>query len=319
MKNTHHIQSPHLVGAGIISLVLMLAVSSAVWDTTLAAAPAPQDDAAAVEMLRLAARMIRESAAEASGSEKGCYLSWGGFVECQSRKLSSGGRGSCPRPSCDFGNPTLAQMLATLDEEEDAESSESSPAPSAAGTTAGSVAPPSSAPRYTPSTGGSPSTQPAPRSPVATVTPATRPAPQKPPTPVANGGAAGRPGGAGEPSSVATAQQGSSSGWRLYQTYKNIDIYVRTVWESKTSFSIHWKGVNKNREPIDIRINYRVYGPRTFRGAPDYDWANTEFVMTPGGTNSNSYAHGDFSSIRLIQITRIELFKGGPKSAGGAY
>jgi hypothetical protein len=282
MTNTHHTQTPRLVSAGILSLILTAAVSGAVWGATLAAAPAPQDDTAAAEMLRLAARMIRESAAEASGSEKGCYYSWGGFVECQSRKLSNGGRGSCPRPSCDFGNPTLAQMLATLDEEEDAGSSESSPAPSAA-------------------------------------TPATRPAPQRLPTPAANGGAAGRPGGAGEPSSVAPARQGSSSGWRLYQTYKNIDIYVRTVWESKTSFSIHWKGVNKNREPIDIRINYRVYGPRTFRGAPDYDWANTEFVMSPGGTNSNSYAHGDFSGIRLIQVTRIELFKGGPKSAGGAY
>jgi len=53
---------------------------------------------------RQAAASYRRAAAQASGSQKECYLRWADYEDCQASRLASGNSSSCVKPSCSFSS-----------------------------------------------------------------------------------------------------------------------------------------------------------------------------------------------------------------------
>src|SRR5437868_1905304 len=76
-------------------------------------------DPDATALLKQSAKMLREAAAEASGSERACYLTWAQYIDCQAEKLGRGAHVRCGKPTCDFDNPQLAAALAMADTDDE--------------------------------------------------------------------------------------------------------------------------------------------------------------------------------------------------------
>jgi hypothetical protein len=53
---------------------------------------------------RQTAASYRQAAAQASGTQKECYLRWANYEDCQASRFASGSSSSCVRPSCSFSS-----------------------------------------------------------------------------------------------------------------------------------------------------------------------------------------------------------------------